>query len=80
MVKPVRTPRTNYRHDRRRRKMTNPIDDENDPETAAMLAGAEIEKGADAGVGAPHQDDSEPVLTTDVDAQKQDSVISPDTA
>ena len=59
--------------------MTIPIDDEIDPETAAMLAGAEIEKGASEGPDTEHGKDSEPVLTTDGAAQKRDSVINPQT-
>lgn len=65
-------------------------DDETDPQTAAMLAGAEIEQGpSDDGVEhhprtdppdePPHPDDSDrAVLTTDPQAQQPESVIQPD--
>jgi hypothetical protein len=65
-------------------------DEDPDPQTAAMLAGAEIEKGSDDD-GVEHHPRTHPVdlpvhpagnveapLTTDDDAQVQDSVVQPD--
>jgi hypothetical protein len=50
-----------------------------DPETEAMLAGAEIEKGADEGRESQDQAEPQPLLTTDPEAQEADSVINPET-
>ena len=63
---------------------------ETDPETEAMLAGAEVEKGAAEEDGVGHTvrthpadmpprpgEDEQPLLTTDPEAQQDDSVIEP---
>jgi hypothetical protein len=51
-----------------------------DPQTAAMLAGAEVEKGADEGRGGQSDTDGAPLLTPDAEAQKPESVINPESA
>lgn len=67
--------------------------DKTDPETEAMLAGAEIEKGAAEGQDVQHTPRTHPVdqppatnkdhqapLTTDSEAQRGDSVINPESS
>lgn len=67
--------------------------DETDPETEAMLEGAEIEKGAADGQDVRHTPRTFPVdcppatghdrqaaLTTDPEAQQGDSVIEPESS
>lgn len=67
--------------------------DKTDPETEAVLAGAEIEKGADDGQDVQHTprtypvdrpptpgEDDQAALTTDPGAQHDDSVVNPESS